>query len=343
MKFLETHFEEYVKSGETDPVHNILSIFTDTSIVTMNNLIIYGPPGIGKYTYTLKILKNFSPSGLKYEKKLTLLYNKTYYYFKISDIHYEIDMSLLGCNSKLLWHEIYNQISDIIAAKADKIGIILCKNFNEIHNELLETFYSYMQSQYNSGITIKFIVITQDISFIPDNILNCCKKIKLPRPARSTYNKCLKVKLNKDINLSLITNIKDIKNLNVNQFENSTSTTNAKFDKRIATTTSVQQPYKVICDRILQMIMNISDLKFLALRELLYDICIFDLNITNCIWYILDVLINNNDLSSNKLNLILLETYPFFKLYNNNYRPIYHLEKYILYITAVIHGLSQSL
>ena len=27
------------------------------------------------------------------------------------------------------------------------------------------------------------------------------------------------------------------------------------------------------------------------------------------------------------------------KLYNNNYRPIYHLEKYILYIATIVHDL----
>ena len=340
MKFLETHCEEYIKSGEIDPIHIIPMHLFNNSIISMNNLIIYGPPGIGKYTQTLKILKHYSPSSLKYEKKLTLSHNKSLYYFKISDIHYEIDMSLLGCNSKLLWHEIYNQISDIIAAKSDKSGIIVCKYFNEIHNELLEIFYSYMQSQYNSGITIKFILITHDMSFIPDNILNCCKKLKLPRPSRSIYNKCLKVKLDKDINISLITNIKDVKNLDISQLENTQSNIgNLKLDKQTLLATSVQQPYKVICDHIVQMIMNITDLKFLLLRELLYDICIFDLNIINCIWYIIYILINQNNLDSKQLNLILLETYGFFKLYNNNYRPIYHLEKYILYITSVIHGL----
>ena len=51
------------------------------------------------------------------KKKITLTYNKSLFYFKISDIHYEIDMSLLGCNDKQLWFDIYNQITDIISAK----------------------------------------------------------------------------------------------------------------------------------------------------------------------------------------------------------------------------------
>ena len=173
----------------------------------MNNLIIYGPPGIGKYTYALNKIKTVSPSNLKYEKKITFTYNKSTLYFKISDIHYEVDMSLLGCNSKLLWYEIYNQITDIISAKNVKTGIILCKYFNEIHNELLEIFYSYMQSQYNSGIIIKFIILTSDISFLPDNINNCCEKIILSRPSKSSYNKILKSSLDKDYNINKINTI----------------------------------------------------------------------------------------------------------------------------------------
>jgi hypothetical protein len=81
----------------------------------------------------LKSIKKYSPSELKYEKKISIVFNKINFFFKLSDIHYEIDMSLLGCNSKLLWHEIYLQIIDIISAKVDKSGIIVCKNFHEIH------------------------------------------------------------------------------------------------------------------------------------------------------------------------------------------------------------------
>ena len=40
---------------------------------------------------------------------------------------------------------------------------------------------------------------------------------------------------------------------------------------------------------------------------------------------------------------ILIETYRFFKLFNNNYRPIYHLESYMFYLTRKIHELSKSM
>ena len=104
-------------------------------------------------------------------------------------------MSLLGCNSKLLWHEIYTQIIDIISAKTDKSGIIVCKYFHEIHSELLENFYSYMQQNNAISIDIKFIIITEELSFISDNILNCCEIINISRPSKTNYNKCSKNKV----------------------------------------------------------------------------------------------------------------------------------------------------
>ena len=269
MKFYETHFEEYIKTYESNPLQeNIINTTNTTNTIDeLNNLIIYGPPGVGKYTQTLSLIKNYSPSRLKYEKKIALLFNKNSYYFKISDIHYEIDMSLLGCNSKLLWHEIYNQIVDIISAKSEKTGIILCKYFHEIHSELLEIFYSYMQQIYNSSINIKFILITQDLSFIPDNILNCCKHIKIPRPSRSTYNNCLKLKISPKEDISLITNIKDLKQDYLPY---------KCIDKSSKQTYNITETYKVICDNLIDKIINYSELKYISLRDVLYDICIYE-------------------------------------------------------------------
>ena len=181
--------KEYIQENKRANIHpkldKIYSKFPKT-LNELKNVIFYGPSGTGKYTQMLHLIKKYSPTELKYEKKISVNFNKQSYFFKISDIHYEVDMSLLGCNSKLLWHEIYQQIIDIISAKADKSGIIVCKYFHEIHSELLENFYSYMQ--LNSAIPVDFETageITDDwlfdnmISKIPKDVnlwcfLDCC-------------------------------------------------------------------------------------------------------------------------------------------------------------------------
>jgi hypothetical protein len=320
MKFLETHFEEYTNAVIKENLHPKLDKLFDRfpdSLDKLGNIIFYGPSGVGKYSQMLYSIKKYSPTELKYEKKISLTYDKKQYFFKISDIHYEIDMSLLGCNSKLLWHDIYQQIVDILSAKTDKTGIIVCKDFQNIHSELLENFYSYMQDNNENAINVKFILLTEEISFIPDAIINCCEIINIGRPSKISYTKCLKQKMPVDMKIE---NIVNIKYLHVNVCE-------------------LMFPYKIICDKILKEMTEIHDLKFLKFRDLLYDIFIYNLDITDCIWYILTNLINQKKIKKENLSFILLKTYNFLKYYNNNYRPIYHLESYLFYLTSIIHGL----
>ena len=97
MKFLDTHFDDYIQSSSKISLHPHLKKTYEqfpNNINNLNNLLFYGPSGVGKYTQALNAIKKYSQSDLKYEKKLTVCYNKTNYYFKISDIHFEIDMSL---------------------------------------------------------------------------------------------------------------------------------------------------------------------------------------------------------------------------------------------------------
>ena len=50
---------------------------------------------------------------------------------------------------------------------------------------------------------------------------------------------------------------------------------------------------------------------------------------------------NKRYYNKNKENIdfILSRLYIFFKYYNNNYRPIYHLESIIYYLIKIIHEL----
>ena len=318
---MNDHFEKYLQSVKEYNINPKISKYTNLlpdSIVDFKNLTIYGPPGCGKYSQALYLIEKYSPSHLKYEKKINYTYNKQEFEFKLSDIHFEIDLNLLGCNSKIIWNEIFNIFMDIVATKPHNTGIILCKNFHNIHNDLLDIFYSYIQDNMYSPIKIKFILITEHISFIPNNILLACEQISISRPSKTQYNKITNTKIN--IPLSDVANIKNITN----------------------NTNELNKPYKMICDKIISNIINYKQIKFIEFRDLLYNIFIFNLNINDCIYYILFYLIQNNYIKNDDMHNILIKTYDFFKLYNNNYRPIYHLESYIFYLISKIHELQES-
>jgi len=272
-----------------------------------NNIIFYGSSGTGKYTLALKLIKRFSASKLKYEKKILISSNKTTYSIKISDIHYEIDMSTLGCNSKTLWHDIFIQIIDTISLKKSNCVIILCKCFHEINNELLEVFYSYFQHMNNKlcfGVIIRYIILTEHISFIPENILRSCDCIRVPKPTLNRYKKCFQLPSSVISTLS-VSNIADI------------------YDNKLIVKL---EPFHNLCKNIIDILKtnSITKIKLLKIREYIYDLFVYNLNIHDCCWYILSNL-DDEKFAAKRLKMIII-FYKFFHFYNNNYRPIYHFE-----------------
>ena len=98
-------------------------------------------------------------------------------------------------------------------------------------------------------------------------------------------------------------------------------------------------PYRLICKKIIDNLVNINELQYLKFRDILYDIFIYNLDITDCIWYILSTLIERKKIKQEHLSKILIKTYCFFQYYNNNYRPIYHVENYFLNLAKIINSL----
>jgi hypothetical protein len=318
MKFFETKFEDYLNSCEKKNLHPELDKLQNIDKDTLfnNNIILYGPPGVGKYTQMLNYIKKFSQSKLKYERKMTINTNKKYpYTFKISDIHFEIDMDLLGCNARLLWNEIYKSILDILSSRTSHSGIIVCKNFHKIHNELLEIFYSYMQSLSHKNINITFIFISESVSFIPNNILNRCIVIPVKRPNKTLYKSITRKNIINSFEINKITNIKNIHSGNV----------------------ELCNPNKKIVNTIIENIENYNNINYLEFRDDLYNIFIFHLDLNECIWEIIQYYVNTKKLNEDKLIKIVNYVYKFLKLYNNNYRPIYHLERFIFYLCRTVN------
>ena len=342
MKFYETSADEYIVSKERYNLHPELEpSFFPSTLKTFENMIMYGPSGSGKYTQVLSILKRFSPSELKYEKKITVQSDKQTYIFKMSDIHYEIDMSFLGCNSKTLWHDVFFQIVDIVSVKSEKIGIVVCKQFHMIHSELLEIFYSYMQRL--PQVSIKFIILTEHISFFPNNILNVCAIIPMKKPVKSQLiiipdKKCDKKeesfmkRISGGRQKSLATNILDEidTNLLLNMKEISS------FDLVNSTGELPTDVFNTICDEIIRNIENIDNMPFTEFRDSLYDIMIYNLDVVECVWYILTHFIHLNKIKKKDCSLILIKIFPFLQYFNNNYRPIYHLENIMFYIINIL-------
>jgi hypothetical protein len=324
-------FKSILNNIQENKINSQINIDIPENLENLPNLIIYGPPASGKYSESLKIIEKYSLSHLKYEKKLIVNFHKNIHIIKISDIHYEINLENLTCNSKLLFNEIYSNILDSIETSINKQGIILYKNFHYIDNELLDIFYSYIQKIINNNKIIKHIILTEHLCLIPKNILNVCHILNIQKLSISNY-----IKLANNDNKKIIKNFNNNEKINfLNNINNINIIKYKTINNELENIIDLKYIY---CNTIIDIILN-NKVNFINIRNSLYDLLIFNLNIYECIFYILENIINKyENLNNDFLNKIFIKTCSFFKYYNNNYRPIYHLESYILYIINILHN-----
>lgn len=357
MKYYESTCNEYIQAGKQFDLHPELASLPKcmpTALSQLGNMILYGPSGAGKYTQFLRLIEAYSDNKLKTEKMKVQTEKQEYEYY-ISDVHYEIDLALLGCESKKLWNEAFFQVVDVVSAKKSKSGIILCKNFNAIHSELLEVFYSYIQHCRTLPIHIAFVLLTEHVSFIPNRILQCCKIISVKRPDAkmydelnayhskyiSDYGKRSHADFLRNISLSPdafalnpearsrpLSDLDPESLLNLKELRSCVRST--KSEKEIP-----KDVFNIVCDNIIAEIRRHKQIRLIELREHLYDILLYGIDITECLWYILRFFVDAGDLT--ELTEVLNKMDTFLKYYNNNYRPIYHLESMFIYLITKIY------
>jgi hypothetical protein len=275
-------------------------ILQTTDINELSNIFFYGKRGIGKYYNSLQFIKRFSPSKLKYNKKM---YINEEYYIKVSDIHFEIDMSTLGCNCKILWNNIQKQIINSMEfSKLDR-AIILCKNFQDINKDLLRNLKNIMLKK------CVYIFLAEHINFIPNVLVQTSHIVSMRKVKKTQLNSFFKYTKN---------NHNDIDNLVSYNHKNIKNNHNITY-----------LDHKYITNIITYLEDN-TDFTYLELRERIYKLLIFQCNIDECIWYFMKYYIKKY--SNMNVNDLLIEMYNFFMFFNYNYRPIYHLENIILYI-----------
>ena len=316
----------------------------DDDLVNDNfiNYIFYGPPCSYKYKNALKLLQHFSPSNLKYEKKLHINLTKSEFYIKISDIHYEIDVENFIYNSKSLWNEIYNIIYNSIASSPIKKGYIVFRNFDKINYDLLDLLYNYMQKELFSTLNIKYIIITECVSFIPMKIINICKVINFAKLSKKNIY-CLCNKQNKQFfkkptyttNTSVISNDTLVCS-NVESIYNKVNNPNIFTHLDISNNIKYIEQHSAICNTFINIICS-NNYNISNIRTLLYDILINHLNSHECFFYIIQSLIINKLINCNKISDLIFNSIFFLKNYNNNYRPIFHLESFTLYLIELIN------
>jgi hypothetical protein len=348
MDIINYKFVDYINEEGVILIPSIRDGFNSVK----NHYILYGKSGTGKYSTALSFIKEYSPSGLKYEKKVFVNVNKQDICIKLSDIHYEIDFDIFHCNARVLWNTLYDTITNMIINNPHRYTrmFIICKNFHYIHNELLEIFHSYI----HNGVHTSMILLTEQMSFIPSNILSKCEIISLKSSNMISKNGSIvneelqnggdvvvtKRKRRVTKKQPIIMSFHDIPNLYKKYVNSISNLKHALGDDEIDLYTKVcmsliydmdlyRKSKKCIDEK------NIGKM-LLALRDKLYNIFIYHLEFEVCVWIILSYFIENGDINVNNYDMVILHTVDCYRYMNNNYREIFHAERWFLSIIKLL-------
>jgi len=316
-KSLGASFRELVDRSHNNNLHTKLEGY-HKSITTINDfphLIVHGSSGVGKYTQVLRILEHLSARDLNYQKISVVTIGKDKEYrMKLSDIHCEVDCTMLAINPRSLWNEIFFHIMDIVQSKKQKEMVILCKHFQTVNQELLDIFYYYM-TYYNPYVEIRFVLVTTEISFIPEHIRSLCDVISVERPTKKKIEAISNKRLPATNPTHSISNMEHVIQGNL----------------------ELSNPHHLICNEILDQIYDVDNLSIAKLRDTIYKLLIFHQDIYNSMNYIIQQCIIRGSINDIKFTELYHHIHKLSVLYNNNYRPIFHLERFILYLCKVIN------
>jgi hypothetical protein len=211
--------------------------------------------------------------------------------------------------------------------------------------------------QYNhlqSNIQIKFFIITEHLSFIPTPIINACQIINIGRPSKEHYLNITNINQNIENNtakttfMNRISNYKNKSSLmkrstksnlyNNIELDGIMNLKDTRYFEFINDTSEFpKEVFNIICDNIIKEIESTKKVNFTDFRDTLYDILTYNLDTVECLSYIIEYFIESKKIKDSDVSDILEKTYVFLKYYNNNYRPIYHLESIMFYIINKLH------
>ena len=265
-------------------------------------------------------------------------------------------MSLLGCNSKQVWHELYLQMVDIVAIRPIKRGVIVCKNFHAIHSELLENFYSYVQSQElfttpttdnvkqcKSRVELVYVLITEHVSFIPNQLMDRFAVLSVGRPTTDAMISVVAAHRGDeyaDTAKRIMTEMGGNDNiLNLKELYS--------FGLVSSTDALPRDNFNIICDALIAEMESIRSREseqnststsspvtshVMNFRDTLYDILIYGLDAMECVWYVSRHYIEQNRIPVQHIPALMAKIHEFSHQYGNNYRAIFHLEFVFLHI-----------
>lgn len=284
------------------------------------NCIFYGPYGSGKLVLAKYLINQYfnNDNLVYYSKKIIYNLKEEEIDIQKSIHHYEIDCNNFNLNDKKFIVEFISEISKTNNINNNKIKIIIIKNAENLSyntqiiiSKLIEDFFK----------TCRFIFISHSLTKLISKLRTHCQLINIRKPSIDKINLILNnISINENINTDCLEEISINCDLNINsaifmlqQYQFTDSIVN-NFN---------YQPY---IKQFIETIMKFNERDISKLREEIYNILIYDINIYNLLELFLIQIYNNETLDNDNKFKILTAITNYSYITNKGYRQVYHYE-----------------
>lgn len=144
--------------------HKLSQIKKGLVLSEHNQYIFHHHNSFENYINILDLLRQKSPSNLKYSRKIDISVQNNNYSFNTSDVHVEIDFELLGVNETNVILELMQHIKENMSYSH---FYILCLHFEKVKSELCRLFKSFIHIK-----NVSFILSTRTISQMEESFID---------------------------------------------------------------------------------------------------------------------------------------------------------------------------
>lgn len=303
------------------------------NINTINNIILYGKNGSGKYTFAKCILyKLFGKDIYKTKKIILKLEDKNLKDISIiaSSYHYEIYLNDYLLNNKKSLISIIRELCETKNINNDNYKFILIKNADFICKETLIKIKNISETYYS---TCKFIFTTNSTSILSKYLKGLFEFIRVPCPSIDEIKQYLKdicflEKIIYDDKIIEYLIEKSGKNMNVLMYLFEMSYPNKEYKPQ-------ENIINIKLDKLIKHINSKKIENILIIRKELYDILANNINKI----YIYKYIVNSylyQDISHNHKAKIVEAAATFQHRSCDAYRETIHLEGFLIKIMDIL-------
>jgi len=249
------------------------------------HILVYGPEGCGKYTFTKSIINSLYKTKIDTVKKILKINGKEID-IKCSNYHFEILIDKYSSNKTLIY-DIIDYLTDTKDINSSCIiKIIIIRNINYCSNDI----FSYLKNKIEtSSSNFRFFTISNNISGLPKTFTGLLTYIQLNYESKNIIEKFLKD--NKIVSKKIYKQLDSNRNLNY-------LFTLCELSNVAVTKTFTDLKEKQIINLIKDSINNPDNI--IKIRELLYEINIKNIKLDIILKNILYFLLKNKEIDNSK-------------------------------------------